>query len=105
VLGNPDPTSPYVFVVRDFQGRVISLTVPYDNTTKVINGSCTVHRDAGCMYTKVIIDVGGDGTPDTSTKILNVAGFTGDKTFTVAQVNAIGLNTLADVKAHQITCA
>jgi hypothetical protein len=105
VLGNPDPVSPYVFVVRDFLGRVISLTVLYDNTTKVINAACTVHRDANCTYTKVVIDVGGDGTPDTSTKILNMASFTGDKTFTVAQVNSIGLNTLADVKAHSLTCA
>jgi hypothetical protein len=104
MIGNPDPVSPYVFVVRDFLGRVISLTVPYD-ATKVISGTCTVHRDAGCIYTKVIIDVGGDGTPDTSLKTLSVAGFVGDKTFTKAQVNAVGLVTLADVKAHSLTCA
>jgi hypothetical protein len=105
LIGNPDPVSPYVFTVRDYLGRTMSLTVPYDNTTKVINAPVTVHRDAGCTYTKVIIDVGADGTPDTSTKTLNVAGFTGDKTFTVNQVNAIGLVTLADVKAHSLTCA
>jgi hypothetical protein len=105
VLGNPDPVSPYIFQVLDFQGRRISLTVPYNNTTKAINGSFTVHRDVNCIYTRVIVDVGPDGTPDTSTKVLDMSGFVGDKVFTVNQVTAVGLLTLADVKSHSLTCA
>lgn len=105
VIGNPPPVSPYVYTARDSQGRILSATVPYDNSTRVINAPVTVHRDANCAFTKVIVDVGPDGTPDTSTKVINVAGLIGDRTFTVAQVNSIGLVTIDDILAHQITAA
>lgn len=109
MIGFPAPTSPYTFYALDGIGHTFSISFPYDDATTgggtgAINGPVTVHRDAGCLYRRVAVDVGGDGTPDTSGKVFNMTGLTGDRTFTVTQVNHVGLVTIDDVKTTQITC-
>jgi hypothetical protein len=95
------PVSPFVFEARDYLGRIIRITIPYDDVTKAINASATVHRDAGCLYTKIVVDVGGDGSPNSSTKKVTVPA--GDTTVTVAQMSAVGLTSINQVINTQIT--
>lgn len=97
----PLPTSPFVFEARDHLGRLISITIPYDNATKAINGTASVHRDVGCLYSKIVVDRGVDGKPDSSTKAFTVP--VGDRTFTVAQMAAVGLTNINQVYDTQIT--
>lgn len=63
------PTSPMVIQARDFEGAWCRVTVPYDNTTKVLIDNITTHMDDGCRYTKFVIEgitvipmPAGDGT-------------------------------------------
>lgn len=97
----PPPVSPFVYEARDYLGRVIRITIPYDDATKAINGSASVHRDVGCLYSKIVVDVGGDGKPDSSTKTFTVP--VGDRTFTVAQMAAVGITSINQVLDTQIT--
>jgi len=92
--------TPWIWEDADFAGNVIRITVTFDNGTRVING-CTVFRDAACVYRHMLIGLGGDGTPDTSPRNVNVPAGT-----TVVPVNALnnqGLTTIEDVLALQIT--
>ena len=114
--GNP-PTSPWLFYDSgaDFQGKHITGTVTFSGAltgtdpttwTSALTGG-TVTRDAGCTYTKLIIGpLNPDGTPAAGAKVINMSGFTGSKTFTPAQLAAVGLSTVADVAAApQITAS
>src|SRR5258706_16324118 len=60
-------TSPYVAGNwTDYTGiNRISVTVKFDAVTRVISEIDT-HRDAACLYTKIAVGIGPDGTPDTS---------------------------------------
>jgi len=96
-----DPlTSPWMFYDSggDYQGNRITGTVTFDGTQTLTGG--TVHRDAGCVYTKIII-----GDPANPTHTINVAGLTGDRVFSKAQLNAVGLVTVSDIQGYQITAA
>jgi hypothetical protein len=102
--GNPPAVSPYVYEARDFAGNKIHLSVPYDNATKAINGSATLHRDPACMYTHAIIGpINQDGSLPPGTFTVPVPS--GDSTFTVAQMAAIGLTDITQITATQITAA
>lgn len=102
MLGNPPPVSPYVYRAADYQGFVISATFDYDNTTRVLLDA-TLHRDAACVYTHIVVGTGADGKPNSSTRVLNLTGFSGDKAFTAQQLSGVGLNTIDDVLGLQIT--
>jgi hypothetical protein len=96
-------TSPYVYDSGgDFQGNHITITVTFDDATRALIGA-VVHRDAGCVYTKILIGLGGDGTPNTTTRVINVGNLVGDRSFTPTQMAAVGLNTIDDILALQIT--
>jgi len=94
----PPPTSPYIYEARDYQGNTIIATFPYDDTTKAINGNLTVHRDAACVYVKVII-----GDPLSPIAILPVPA--GDHTITVAQLAGVGVTSIDTVINTQITAS
>jgi hypothetical protein len=105
-----NPTSPWMFdQATDANGKVISGTVSFSGAwtgANTLTGG-TFHRDAGCLYTKVIIGaINTDGTYPAGTKVIDLSGVTGDQVFTQAQLNAVGLTTIADITgAPQITFA
>jgi hypothetical protein len=92
----PPPVSPYIYEARDFQGNIIRATFSYDDATKAINANALVHRDAACVYTKVII-----GPPSNPTATLPVPS--GDTTITVAQMAAVGVTSINTIINTQIT--
>lgn len=102
------PTSPWRFYqATDANGASIWAQVTFTGTfadaDPLTGGS--VHRDATCLYTKVIIgSINQDGTLPAGTKVVNVPS--GDTNFSAAQLSLVGLNTLADVRnAPQITAS
>lgn len=100
-----NPTSPWTFwQAQDNNGNGISATVTFSGAwtgSNALTGG-TVFRDPACAYTKVIIGVGADGTPNTSTRVVNVPA--GTTPVTGGQLGAVGLHTVADVQnAPQIT--
>lgn len=103
-MGVPSPLhSPVVETFEDYLGRQISITVTFNETTRAITG-ITAHRDAGCLFTKVLVGVGGDGAPDSTDKAVTVP--TGDTTLSAGQLAALaskGLATAEDFDALQIT--
>jgi len=115
--GDP-PTSPWAFYDSggDYLGRHITATVAFSGTitpgtdpstwTNALTGG-TVTRDAGCVYTTVIIGaLNPDGTPSASAKVFDMSAFTGSRAFTANQLRAVGLATVADIMtAPQITAA
>lgn len=98
--GTGTVSTPWVWQAGDYQQHVIRITVTFDNTTRVLSGS-TVFRDAACMYHKIYIGLGPDGTPDTSPRVFTVPA--GTTTFTAAQMSSVGLNKIEDIVSLQIT--
>lgn len=96
-----DPlTSPWQFYDSggDYLDRHITGTVTFDGAQTLTGG--TVHRDAGCMYTKILI-----GNPASPTHTIDVANLSGDRAFSKAQLNAVGLFVVNDILGSQITAA
>lgn len=94
-MGNNNaPTSPWYYYDVDPLGRQIRITIPFNETTlALLNG--TVYRDAGCLYTKVYIGLGGQQ------KVFQVPEGT-----TELRANALsqsGLDTYSDLVALQVT--
>ena len=96
-----DPlNSPYIWQDRDYNGKLISITVNFDNTTRALT-SAVVHRDTGCVYTKIVFDIPSDGVK--AKRLAAPVDGAGDRTYTSAQMATQGLNTITDVLAIQIT--
>jgi hypothetical protein len=101
--GGPPTVSPYVQTFEDYLGRVIRITVTFNESTGELS-DIVVFRDAGCLFTNILIGLGDDGTPDSSTRKVNVPAGTTD--LTNAQVNQLknrGLNTITEFWGYQIT--
>lgn len=98
------PVSPWRYDSgADYQGNHVSITINYDNTTRALINA-TLHRDAGCMYKRILIGVGADGSPEGSTHTFGIGNLEGDRNITQAGLAAVGLNTIEDVTAlGQIT--
>lgn len=100
--GNPPPQSPYVYKAIDANGKAITITIDYNNSTgALIDG--TVVRDAGCLYGTLYIGFGSDGSVESSTKKISVP--VGTRSFTANQMAAVGLTNISDIKSVQITAA
>lgn len=103
-----NPTSPWTFYsATDANGKTLSGTVTFSGAwtaTNALTGG-TFHRDAGCLYNKVIIgSINPDGSFPAGTKVVDVSGVTGDRSFTPSQLAAVGLSTVANILgAPQIT--
>jgi hypothetical protein len=93
-------TSPWVYQASDYKDHVIRITVTFDNTTKVLTGA-TAFRDATCVYTKIYIGLGTDKSPDSTPHRIAVPA--GTTTVSAAQLSAVGLSTINDIIALQIT--
>jgi hypothetical protein len=92
--------TPWVWTAADAANNVIRITVTFNNATRALTGA-TVFRDAACVYTKIYIGVGSDGSPNSSPRVFTVPA--GTTTFTAAQMSSVGLNTIENILAHQIT--
>lgn len=82
----------------DYLGRHMSITLPFNNTTRAITNGGVIHRDAGCMYTKIVW-----GVPTSPTSIRSASVPNGDTAISAAQVRALGFDTIEQVLALQIT--
>lgn len=99
-MAKGDPLlSPWVWDSRDYLGRAITITVPFNNTTRALQ-TATVTRDPGCMYTKIVFDVPSSGT---SKRLAAPTDAQGDRTYSPGQMSGQGLNVIEDVLALQIT--
>jgi hypothetical protein len=93
-------TSPYELSIKDNYGKIISITISFNNTTRNITG-CTVFRDADCQWTKIFVGLGADGTPNSAAKTFAVPA--GTTTINAQQLAARGVDTIEDVVGYQIT--
>lgn len=96
------PPNPWTWEVRDRNGLPLSITIPWNDNNRGVQGG-TVERSAGCEYTKIMIGVGPDGTPDTATNVYTVPE--GTTNFAANVLRANGLNTIDDVAALQVTAS
>jgi hypothetical protein len=99
VRGDPMP-SPYVYDSGgDYRERRLTGAFSFNVANRSLSG-LLVHRDPGCVYVAVLI---GDpnGTPIRVPPSGAVAE--GDTNISKAQLNSVGLNTIEDVLALQIT--
>jgi hypothetical protein len=95
--------SPYIWESGDYLSRVIRIVLDYNDQTRAITGA-TVVRDEGCVYTRIIIGLGPDGTPDSSPKQFDVPA--GSTPVTKQQISTVvGVDTVEQFQALQITAA
>lgn len=100
-MARGDPmTSPWIWTAADYLGRRIQISVAFNNSTFAITAGSTVFRDADCLYTKVYIGLGGDGTPETAQVFSVPAGTTN---LPRSAFTSNGLSTIQDVLALNIT--
>lgn len=96
--GDP-PQSPWTYNARDYQDAVLSIAVPFEALTHALLGIVQLHRDAGCVYSKVVFGVPSD--PDSirvdvpegdstlvSTDFIALTGFATYEQLTAVQVTA-----------------
>lgn len=100
-----DANNKHVTATVTYSGSITPGTAPSTWTNPLTGG--TFHRDAGCLYTKVIIGaLNSDGSPGAGSKVVDVSGTSGDRAFTAVQLAAVGLSTVADIaNAPQITAS
>lgn len=92
--------NPYTYEALDAYRKVISISIGWAPTLRTI-GTVTVHRDSGCLFAKILIGLGADGKPDSSSMALAVA--VGDATVLGTWFTTRGLTTIDNVLARQIT--
>lgn len=97
--GDPIP-SPWVSEFLDYAGRALRITVNFNDTTGALL-TTVIHRDPGCLYTKIVLD---DPTDNQKAKRLAAPNDSqGDRTYTANQMASQGLNTISDARGVQIT--
>lgn len=93
--------SPYVFYETcDYQNNIIRISFTFDENTRVLQ-TCTVYRDAACVYKKLYIGLGVDGGVDSSVRKVNVPS--GTTNVPVAVLSSFGFSTIESIVALQIT--
>jgi hypothetical protein len=104
--GNPPAlVSPWIWHTEDFRGQKISLSIAFDNITHLILG-ITTYRDPDCLFTKILIGLGPDGTPDTTDKVVTVpAGTTNVVAALISALATVGVSTIDNVLSWQMTAA
>lgn len=98
------PTSPYRCEFSDYEGRVLSITVPWDDSpggTRNILSPVAIHRDPGCLWSTVVFE----NPNDTLLRKPLPAAPEGDTTLTANQIrSATGFRTIDQLMgAGQIT--
>jgi hypothetical protein len=105
-MARGDPiTSPYLAGDwADYTGvNRITVTIKFNPVTRVITEIDT-HRDAACLYTRIAVGIGPDGTPDTSP--LDWTPPIGDHVSTPAEIAFLanqGVSTIEQFMGFQIT--
>lgn len=100
-MTGPGPaTSPVMYSFNDYQSNKISITFVFDNTTRAIT-QCTVSRDAACIYTKIYVGLGADGTVNSTPRVFTVP--IGTTTVPLNQLRNNGINTIEDFFSYQVT--
>lgn len=84
----------------DYMGRVIKITVNFNNATRALQ-SAVVHRDDGCMYTKILLDNPNDAVR--AKRITAPVDGAGDRTYSAAAMASVGLNVIEDILPLNIT--
>ncbi len=96
-----DIPNPFTWESADYEGRVIRITVVH--LLNLIT-AITVYRDAGCLYDKIFVGVGPDGSPNTSPHQFPIA--VGTTILLQAQLDLLvteGIATIQDFLSLQIT--
>jgi hypothetical protein len=92
--------SPWAWSSGDSQGRQIGVEVAFNISTGVVTGVAT-SRAAGCAYGRLLIGLGGDGRPDSTTRLFVIQE--GSNPIPLGQWSAkVGPN-IQDLLAQQIT--
>jgi len=99
-LNKHPQTSPWIWTANDYQDNVIRITVNFNETTRALQAS-SVFRDAACVYTKIYIGVGVDGTVASTPSVFTVPS--GTTSLSSNQLKNAGFNTIEDILALQIT--
>ena len=100
-MGSGGPMqSPWVLTFADYVDKVLRVTVEFDDATRVITG-CVAHRDSGCQYRKLLVGLGEDGTPDSTTKQFTIP--VGDTVVPVSALNNRGIVNIEDLLGINIT--
>lgn len=94
--------NPLVYRFEDFAGLAVVITVDWNPANRATTGA-TLHRDADCQFSKILIGLGEDGSPDSTLKSFDLSGFEGDRNFSAGQLGARGFGTIDDFLASQIT--
>lgn len=94
-------SSPWAYDSADYQGNRITLTVNFDNATRAISGA-QIDRDASCVYKKIYIGIGGDGSLNSSSRVFTAGNATGHP-ITAAELSTAGIDTIEDLFQFQIT--
>lgn len=104
-MAKGDPAvSPYVWDAADYQGRIIRVTIAYDGTGKITG--ITVFRDAACLFTRILVGLGTDGTPDATDKSIPVPA--GTTVLGAGQLQTLankGFGNISVMQTLQITAA
>lgn len=99
--GKGDIPNPFIWESGDYQGNVIRITVTH--LLNLITG-ITVYRDADCVYDKIFVGVGPDGSPNTSPHVFPIAA--GTTILLQAQLDLLaseGIATIQQFLSLQIT--
>lgn len=89
----------------DGAGRHLVVAFAWNATTRVITG-ITTNRDAGCLFTQVLVGLGVGNSPNTTTRTFTVPdGVTVVPTNILNQLASKGLGSIDDLLTTQITAA
>lgn len=101
-MAKGDLANPYNLSYPDYQGLVLSVSVPWNATTRAIT-SASVHRDVGCQYHTIVFANPTDQLLRKDLPAMTDAQT--DATFTANQVRQrTGFQTIDDLlAAGQIT--
>lgn len=94
-MAKGDPiTSPWIYEAKDYADNALRITVVFNNVNRKIQ-TCEVFRDANCVYKNVILGVGTDGSPDSSTFKIPVP--VGTTPVPITLFTGKGFNTIEEV--------
>lgn len=97
---NPFPNAPFVWRFPDYQDKAITVSVTFNDNTKVLSGA-EIIREPGCVYQTILWGLGEDGRPDNTTmKFIIPEGTTN---LNRQALSRVGLASIDNVLAVQIT--
>lgn len=93
------PQSPWVWDASDYLGRMIRITIPFDVGSRAILNGGSIHRDVGCLWSRIVWDVPSSPQAKRSPSVP-----VGDTAVSAAQIQSFaGFTTIDQLLAVQIT--